>query len=107
MEAPTDRWEWDAESGEVVALDASDKRGGEAIPVDFSDEPVGILAAAAPDMARALEPLARFVAAFDAKPIRGIDDVLYGIHGGSEHEAEIRLSDLRKAVSALRKAGVL
>lgn len=54
MEAPTDKWEWDAEAGEVVALGAADKRGGEAEPVDFSDEPVGLLAAAAPDMARAL-----------------------------------------------------
>ena len=73
-------------------------------------EAVVACATAAPDMARALLPLARFVEAFDAKPVRGIGDVLYGIHGGdgaSEYGADVRLSDLRKAVAALKKAGVL
>lgn len=62
------------------------------------------------DMARALKPLADFVAALDAQPMRGIDDVLYSIHGGASNPgvgAEIRLSDLRRCVAALRKAGVL
>lgn len=54
MPAPIDNWEWDAETEQVMALDVSDTRGGEAVPVDFSDEPVGRLAAAAPNMARAL-----------------------------------------------------
>ena len=83
---------------------------GDAVDVDFSVPENGEFAAAAPDMARALMPLAHFVAALDAQPIRGIDDVLYSIHGGSSNPsvgAEIRLSDLRKTVAALRKAGVL
>lgn len=54
MNAPLDTWAWDAEAQEVVALDVADKHGGDATPVDFTDEPVGILASAAPDMARAL-----------------------------------------------------
>jgi len=54
MTTPTDVWMWDAEAGEVVAQDMNYTRGGEAIPVDFSDEPPGLLAAAAPDMARDL-----------------------------------------------------
>lgn len=51
---PTDVWEWDAETGEVVGLDVDGSQRGIALSVDFSDEPPGRLAAAAPDMARAL-----------------------------------------------------
>jgi hypothetical protein len=49
----------------------------------------------------ALGPFAKFVERFDAMPIRKQDDVLYGIHTGTEWEAEIRLSDLRKARALL------
>jgi hypothetical protein len=51
---PTGQWEWDAEFCEVVALDVNATRGGDSVPVDFTDKPVGVLAAAAPEMARAL-----------------------------------------------------
>lgn len=58
------------------------------------------------EIVKAMEPLARFAAAFDAKPLRQTNDVLYGIHAGSEHEADVRLSDLRRALKALLDAGV-
>lgn len=56
-------------------------------------------------IAKAVGPLAHFVAQFDAMPLRGISDELYGIHCGTEHEADIRLSDLRALAKALRDAG--
>lgn len=67
------------------------------------------LLAQVPEMAKALEPLARFAAAFDAKPIRGIDDALYGIHGGDGMPGgvDVRLSDLRRALKVLRDAGLM
>lgn len=50
----------------------------------------------------ALRPFALFAERFDANPLRGISDTLYGIHGGCEgKEAELRLSDCRNARAAL------
>lgn len=53
----------------------------------------------------ALRPFAEFARAFNAHPIRGIDDVLYGIHGGAGSPsglgADLRLSDCRAALKAL------
>lgn len=87
---PTDQWVWDAEAGEVVALDVTDTRGGDTIPVDFTDEPPGQLAAAAPDMARAL------VTTLDA-------------HAPDWRTAPASSSCAvcKPAMDALRKAGVL
>lgn len=69
------------------------------------------LVAQAQEMAKALRPLARFVEAWDAAPMRGLDDVLYAIHGGRDAPSakgeEIRLSELREALKVLRDAGVL
>lgn len=51
----------------------------------------------------ALRPFALFAERFDAKPIRGIADEVYGIHGGDVEPigASLRLSDCRKARKAL------
>lgn len=46
----------------------------------------------------ALERLRRFVKMMDTKPLKR-DDVIYSIHTGTEWAAEIRLSDIRAAVS--------
>ena len=48
----------------------------------------------------ALKPLAEFIRAFDAKPIN-LADEFYAIHAGTEWEASLRLSDLRKANATL------
>jgi hypothetical protein len=48
----------------------------------------------------ALEPVAAFMRAFDKKPIR-LADEFYAIHSGTEWESGLRLSDMRKADSAL------
>jgi hypothetical protein len=48
----------------------------------------------------AAKPIADFITAFDAKPLRQVVDEFYGIHAGSEWEASIRLSHFR----ALKKA---
>lgn len=57
------------------------------------------------EMREALEPFAAFIDAFDAKPLSGIDNDLYRIHGGTEYEGVIRLSDFRKARSAINPKG--
>jgi hypothetical protein len=49
----------------------------------------------------ALAPFARFAEQWNRNPLRGIDDVLYAIHAGADR-AEIRLSDCRRALAALR-----
>lgn len=46
-------------------------------------------------------PLAFFIEQFDRQPIRTADD-FYGIHTGTEYEASLRLSDLRKLAAALK-----
>ena len=55
------------------------------------------------DLAERLKPFAEFARAFDAKPIRGLDDRLYGIHTGTEWEGELKLSDCRAARAALAR----
>ena len=53
----------------------------------------------------ALEPFARFAEKWDAKPLSGMHDDVYGIHGGDDglggDGASLRLSDCRKARCAL------
>lgn len=49
----------------------------------------------------ALRPFADFADAWDRKPIRGLDDVLYGIHSG-EDRGELRLSACKRARAVLR-----
>jgi hypothetical protein len=49
----------------------------------------------------ALEPFARYAEMREAKPLRGLDDVIHAIHTGSEWEAELRLSHCIKARAAL------
>ena len=57
---------------------------------------------------RALEPFARFADAWDQQPLRGLTDQLYTIHGGTEYEASLRLSDCvaaRRRPFAARREG--
>jgi hypothetical protein len=53
----------------------------------------------------ALKPFVTFIDAFDAKPLRSIDDKFYGIHSGTEWEAALHFSDFRHARAALNKEG--
>lgn len=56
----------------------------------------------------ALLPFAKFAYHFNAAPLRGTDDAVYSIHGGegvTEHGADIRLSDCRKALTVLAQMG--
>jgi hypothetical protein len=79
---------------------------------DFTD---AILAAWQRDRARlatvtaAVAPFARFAEMVSAKPLRGVasdelpdDKTLYGIHFGTEWEAEITLGHIRAALAAIR-----
>lgn len=50
----------------------------------------------------ALKPFARFAEQFDRMPMNGIADAFYGIHFGTEYEAELKLSDCRRARAALQ-----
>lgn len=52
----------------------------------------------------ALEPFARFAAAWRRKPLAGIDDEFYAIHVG-EDGASLRLSDCQRAEAALKETG--
>jgi predicted RNase H-like nuclease (RuvC/YqgF family) len=49
----------------------------------------------------ALEPFAAFARAWERNPLRGMDDVIYMIHGFTEWEAALRLSDCTRARRAL------
>lgn len=51
--------------------------------------------------AKPLEPLSHYVKSRQAMPLRGIGDSFHTIHVGSEHEAELRFSDL-EAIEAGR-----
>lgn len=62
------------------------------------------LISAAPEMAEALKPFERFIEAFESKPMRGLDETIYAIHAGTEHEAVITREHMRKARAALAKA---
>ena len=52
-------------------------------------------------LVEALKPLVAFITQFDRKPLGQIADEFYGIHTGTEWEASLRLSDLRKLREAL------
>ena len=49
-----------------------------------------------------LEHAARFIAQFDRQPLKGTADEFYGIHHGTEFEASLKRSELRKAVLAAK-----
>jgi hypothetical protein len=53
-------------------------------------------------MEDALQPFADFIEKFDEKPLR-LDDEFYAIHVGTEWEARLKLSDLRKAKEVLHE----
>jgi len=54
----------------------------------------------------AAKPISDFITAFDAKPLRQVDDEFYGIHAGSEWEASIRLSHFRALKKAVEPSNV-
>jgi hypothetical protein len=54
----------------------------------------------------AAKPIADFITAFDAKPLRQVNDEFYGIHAGSEWEASIRLSHFRALKKAVEPSNV-
>lgn len=49
----------------------------------------------------ALEPFAEFARKWRAKPLSGLSDELYGIHGETEWSAKLRLSDCNHALEVL------
>jgi hypothetical protein len=54
-------------------------------------------------MAKALEPFAHFARQYARKPMKGVDDSFYGIHAGSEYEARLSHTDMKRAARALAK----
>ena len=50
----------------------------------------------------AAEPIAAFIAAWDAMPLNTVGDDFYTIHGGTDYEAKLRLSELRALAAALK-----
>jgi hypothetical protein len=67
----------------------------EAWRVEASNDLVG-------EMEKALEPFAAFIDAYERKPVKW-DDEFISIHVGTEFEAGLRLSDLRKARATLSR----
>lgn len=70
----------------------------------YSDAEVGAMARellAARRVIEAQAPLMHYLKMRDAKPMRGMADVIHGLHSGTEWEAEITVSDLRTIASAL------
>lgn len=50
---------------------------------------------------KALEPIMHYIKMREEKPFRGLSDDVHMIHGGTEWEAVLRLSDLRKLATAI------
>lgn len=46
-----------------------------------------------------IERVRRYLAMRDEKPLRQMDDVINAIHTGTDWEAELRLSDLRRLLA--------
>ena len=46
-----------------------------------------------------INPVARYLAARRAQPLRGTDETVHAIHLGTEHEATLRISDLEALVA--------
>ena len=59
-----------------------------------------------PDLSEALdalEPFAQFIRQWNRQPMRGLDDIIYAIHTGSEYEAELKRSDCQRALDVVTK----
>ena len=54
-----------------------------------------------PDQLQALVRLRQYVRARTEKPITYMDDIIHGVHYGSEWSGELRLSDLRVLLDRL------
>lgn len=48
------------------------------------------------NLREAVKPIVEFIRRFDAKPVPQNFDEFYGIHSGTEHEATLKLSDMRR-----------
>jgi hypothetical protein len=47
-------------------------------------------------LAKLCEPLIHFITQWERQPLRKMDDQFYGIHNGTEFEANLKLSDFKK-----------
>lgn len=54
-----------------------------------------------------LQHIAHFAAQWKRKPLVKIHDEFYGIHSGTEFEATLKLSELAKAIAALKQIDAL
>lgn len=50
-----------------------------------------------------LQHIAHFAAQWERKPLKHTHDEFYGIHSGTEFEATLKLSELHKAIDALKR----
>lgn len=97
-------------------LNESERKGVEAMGIpgrlhdcDWRDslEQRPTLIAEAPEsparegVTEALARVSQYVAAWDAKPIRGVDNEIHALHVGSEHEGRLLLSDIRALLAFL------
>lgn len=53
------------------------------------------------ELREALKPLLHYLAMREAKPLHGLNEIIHGIHGGTEWEAQITLDHLRAIRAAL------
>lgn len=53
------------------------------------------------ELERALAPFAEFARQWRRKPLKGTGEAFYGIHAGTEWEAELTHADLQRALAAL------
>jgi hypothetical protein len=53
------------------------------------------------ELEEAIKPLAFFARQWQRQPMRGMDDVIYAIHMGTEYEAELRRSDLDRLAALM------
>lgn len=57
------------------------------------------------DLQATIGRIRAYVASRKNKPILGLDDVIHAVHTGSEHEGELRLSDIDDLLTALEARG--
>jgi hypothetical protein len=92
-----------SQADEIEALRAENARLRTAFDAGVID--YAVLKAENDRLREALKPFVDFIDAFDAKPLRSLDDKFYGIHSGTRWQAELRFSDFRRARAALNGEG--
>lgn len=50
-------------------------------------------------LSKLMGPFVRFILRFEANPLNNVADEFYTIHGGTEHEAVLRLSEFRRLLT--------